>query len=342
MTTDRYAADTLALDRAELRELRDAIHASVAALHKSDDPRNPPPAERERRQAWRRMAEEASLLGLSQPVATGGQGTSSSFALLVAEAHGRYLVRSPHLATQALAVPMLVFNASPEQQQRMLAPLLVGETTATLAGGGNAMLTLGSYGATAGVLGEPERPMLVRGPEGPQLSGTASFVCDGSDADLVVVLATVDGSDDLTVAVVDPEAKGLGVTEQPTIDSTRSRARLDFDGTPVVELARVTVGGILRALAESSVLVAAEAVGGARACLDSTVDYVRLRHQFERPIGSFQAVQHLLADLHGELESAQACVEEAARILDRFPDARALDSRSEQDTAELAEAGSLA
>lgn len=329
----------LAVGPAELRELREAIHTSVAALHDGDDPRNPAPRRQERRDGWRRMAEEASLLGLSQPVATGGQGVSSSFTVLVAEAHGHHLVRSPFLASQALSAPLLAFNASPEQQQRLLAPLLAGEATATLAGAGDGMLCLPGYGASTG---GPERPVLARGPHGPKLNGTAPFVCDVSDADLILVLATVEGTDDLTAVVVEPDADGLSVTAQETIDTTRTRARLDFDDTPGEELERVSVGGLVRALAEASVLVAAEAVGGARSCLDSTLGYVKMRHQFDRPIGSFQAVQHVLAELHGELESAQACVEEAARVLDRVPDARALDSRPEHDIVELVAAASLA
>src|SRR4051794_32954847 len=118
MTDDREASTTaVAIDPAELRELREAIHMSVAALHKGDDPRLSPPEEQARRETWRRMAGEDSLLGLSQPVAAGGQGLSSVLTLLVAEAHGRHLVRSPFLGSQALAAPLLVFNASPEQQQ---------------------------------------------------------------------------------------------------------------------------------------------------------------------------------------------------------------------------------
>jgi alkylation response protein AidB-like acyl-CoA dehydrogenase len=204
------------------------------------------------------------------------------------------------------------------------------------------VLALAGHGTSTGALGNRERPVLVRSPQGPRLSGSAPFVCDAAGADLILVLATVEATDDLAVVVVGPDADGLRTTAQDTIDTTRTPASLDFDRTPGEELERVSIHGLARALGEASVLVAAEAVGGARACLDSSLDYVRLRHQFDRPIGSFQAVQHLLAELHGELESAQACVEEAARILDRIPDAAALDTRSEQDVAELMEASSLA
>ncbi|WP_159083504.1 acyl-CoA dehydrogenase family protein [Nocardioides terrigena] len=329
------------VDPAELREMRAAVHTMVAALHGDDDPRLPAVDGGARREAWRRTAEEHSLLGLHQPVEVGGQGLSSAYSILVAQAHGHHLARSPFLGSQVLAAPVLLANASTDQQRRLLSPLLAGVATATLAGADRGLLGTGVAAGTGGPLAPtaPERPILTRTADGSRLSGSAPFVCDAASVDWLLVLADVEGTDDLGVVVVQQGAPGLSTTPQDTIDTTRNRARVDLDRTLGEELGNVTVAGLRAALAESTVLLAAEAVGGARASLDSTMDYVRLRHQFDRPIGSFQTVQHRLADLHGDLEAAQACVEAAATALDRVIGSPVSDAEL---LADLVDAASLA
>ncbi|KRF00982.1 hypothetical protein ASG88_11325 [Nocardioides sp. Soil777] len=339
MTSDvEDLAGTVVVDREELREMREAVHTMVGALRSGDDPRLPAPDEATRRALWRRMAEEHALLGLHLPPEHGGQGLSASFSALVAEAHGHHLVRSPFLGSQVLAAPVLMATASEDQRRRLLTPLLEGHATATLAGADRGMLLLDAP-ATGRSTGDPERPVVTRTADGPLLTGRAPFVCDASGADWLLVLAEVEGRDELTVVVVQPGARGLATSPQRTLDTTRSRTVLDLDATPGEELGHVTPDGLRRALAESTVMVAAEAVGGARACLDSTLEYVRLRHQFDRAIGSFQAVQHQLADLFGELESAEACVDAAASALDSVP---AAVPATPAGLAELVEAASLA
>ena len=153
-----------------------------------------------------------------------------------------------------------------------------------------------------------------------RLDGHKSFVLDGHVADTLVVAArSVAG---LGFFLVDGAAPGLTRTSLPTLDLTRKLARLTFDATPARLLG--TDGGgapvLSRALNVAATALAAEQVGGAQRCLDITVEHVRARVQFGRPIGSFQAVQHRCADMLLEIESARSAAMYAAFAVERAPD----------------------
>ena len=143
------------------------------------------------------------------------------------------------------------------------------------------------------------------------LDGHASFVLDGTVADVVVVAA----GDSLFV--VEAGAPGLARSPLPTVDRTRRLARLELSGTPARPLGEEDGGAgpaatLGRALDLAAVALAAEAVGGAQRCLDMALAHVRARTQFGRPLGGFQAVQHALADLLVDVESARSAAYAAA------------------------------
>jgi alkylation response protein AidB-like acyl-CoA dehydrogenase len=145
------------------------------------------------------------------------------------------------------------------------------------------------------------------------LYGHKSFVVDGAIANLVLVAARSPSG--IGLFAVEGEAHGLSRTPLLTLDQTRKLARLEFDRTP----ARLINGegdawpGLSRTLDLALIALAAEEVGGAQRCLDMSVDYAKVRYQFGRPIGSFQAIKHRCADMLLQVESARSAAQYAAR-----------------------------
>jgi acyl-CoA dehydrogenase len=152
------------------------------------------------------------------------------------------------------------------------------------------------------------------------LTGHKNFVLDGMAADLFLVSARTDAG--LTLFAVPARAPGLTRTALQTLDRTRKQARLEFAAVDAVLVG--ADGGAEPVLAHTfdlgRTLLSAELVGVAQWCLDTTVDYAKLRTQFGRRIGSFQAVKHRLADMLLAVESARVTVYEAARVAVEEPD----------------------
>ena len=109
-------------------------------------------------------------------------------------------------------------------------------------------------------------------------------------------------------------APGLGRTALPTLDQTRKLARLEFDGVAgrLIGSPGDAAAVLDRALDVAAIALAAEQLGGAQRALDMAVEYAKIRHQFGRPIGSFQAIKHRCADLLLEVESLRSAVNYAA------------------------------
>jgi alkylation response protein AidB-like acyl-CoA dehydrogenase len=246
---------------------------------------------------WRGLG-ELGVLELGIPEQYGGAGFGFQELAHVAEEAGRALLPGPLLATAGLAVPLLLASGDEEAKARHLPGIAAGATVATVA-----WLSPGAGWDSAG------RSLSVA--DG-RLSGSASAVLSGTYADLVLAVAGT--GDSAAVVAVDATGPGVSRTPQPTLDQTRPLARLDFDGAPCTPVGAVGAGaGLLsRALDAANVLLAAEMVGGAQACLDMSVAYAKVRQQFGRPIGSFQAIKHKLAEVLVALEGAQAAAAYAA------------------------------
>jgi alkylation response protein AidB-like acyl-CoA dehydrogenase len=137
-------------------------------------------------------------------------------------------------------------------------------------------------------------------------------VLDGANAGLILVVAVADGG--LSLFAVDAAASGLTATALPTLDQTRSLARLEFAAVPADLIGSAGDGAAIldRVLDIAAIALAAEQLGAAQRALDITVDYTKTRHQFGRPIGSFQALKHRMADLLMEVESLRSAVAYAA------------------------------
>jgi len=234
------------------------------------------------------------------PEAYGGAGFGFLEQAVLLEEMGRALFPSPYLGSAVLAAHAILGGGDEDQREAWLPGIASGETIATVA--------LGETGPTSTTV------TAIRAGEGWVLDGEARFVVDAATADLVVVPATV--PDGLGLFVVDVGADGVGVESLPTLDQTRRLAHLRFVGVqvgPGEHLVAAPAGDVLeRVVRLGSVALALEAVGGAGKVLETSVQYAKDRVQFGRPIGSFQAIKHLCADMLVAVESATAAAYYAA------------------------------
>ncbi|WP_020120450.1 acyl-CoA dehydrogenase family protein [Streptomyces canus] len=248
------------------------------------------------RALWLRMGTELGLQGLAVPEEYGGAGCGPVEVGVVMEEMGRALVCAPFLSSAVLATTTLLRCADEDARKRLLPGLASGELVGTLA-----LTEDSARWDAAGVR------LTARESQGSWLlTGHKMFVLDGATADVVLTVArTADG---IGVFCVEGDAAGLTRAPLPTMDPTRRQARLDYQDVPATRLRTHGDGWDLvsEVLDRAAVSLAAEQVGVASRALDMAVEYAKLRHQFGRPIGSFQAVKHLLADVLLEVESARA------------------------------------
>jgi alkylation response protein AidB-like acyl-CoA dehydrogenase len=248
---------------------------------------------------WTTMAAELGLAGLATPEEQGGSGASVRELAVVAEELGRSVAPVPFLGSAALATTALLGCGESE-----LLPLLIsGATVATLA----VPLT---------TVPHSDFPTSVRATDS-KLTGTVSAVVDLPAAQHVVVPAADEAGPALYV--LDIGESGVSVEETTPLDLTRRIGRLVCEGCPGRKIAGTDVAAkaLRDALVTSAGILASEQVGLAQLCLDSTVDYALTRYQFGRPIGSFQAVKHRLADLWAKVSTARATARHAADALSR-------------------------
>ncbi|MET9457562.1 acyl-CoA dehydrogenase family protein [Streptomyces canus] len=248
------------------------------------------------RALWRRMGTELGLQGLAVPEEYGGAGCGPVEVGVVMEEMGRALLCAPFLSSAVLATTTLLHCADEEARKRLLPGLASGELVGTLA------LTEDSARWDASGVQLTARESNGRW----LLTGHKTFVLDGATADVVLTVART--GDGIGVFWVDGDAAGLAREPLPTMDPTRRQARLDYRDVTATRLRTHGDGWDLvsEVLDRAAVALAAEQVGVASRALDMAVEYAKVRHQFGRPIGSFQAVKHLLADVLLEVESARA------------------------------------
>jgi alkylation response protein AidB-like acyl-CoA dehydrogenase len=256
-------------------------------------------------QVWKQLADQLGLQGLAIPEEFGGAGATPVELGIAFEEMGRVLLCAPFFSTVGLAAHALL-AAGDEQAKREYLPRIAD----------------GSLLATVAVTEEDGRWDLaaVRTPAAPDgsasgaflLDGTKMFVVDGHSAQVLLVVARTDGG--LGLFAVDALDAGVVRTPLQTLDMTRKLARVELRRVP----ARLVSGpgdataALSRALDLALVALTAEQVGGAQRCLDMAVDYAKIRMQFGRPIGSFQAIKHKCAEMLLEVESAKSAAYHAA------------------------------
>jgi alkylation response protein AidB-like acyl-CoA dehydrogenase len=251
---------------------------------------------------WEQAGSQLGLQGLAIPESYGGAGFSFAEEAVVLEEFGAALYGGPYLASAVLAATALL--ASPDEGARrgLLPDIASGQTVATLAFTEDG----GSWDPAA------IRLSAVKDGEAWRLDGHKSFVLDGATAGLILVVATTDAG--LSLFAVEGDADGLSRAALPALDQTRQLARLEFAGVTARLIGSPGDGAAAldRALDVAAVALAAEQLGGAQRALDMAVEYAKVRRQFDRPIGSFQAIKHRCADLLLEVESLRSAVGYAA------------------------------
>jgi alkylation response protein AidB-like acyl-CoA dehydrogenase len=256
---------------------------------------------------WKQLG-ELDLIGLTLPEAHGGSGMSAVDAVVLYEELGRSLAPTPHFTSAVMAGGVLAAAGSDEQKAAWLPRIARGETIVSTAWlePDNGFSPLGIQ-ATA----------TADGAGGYVLTGTKWHVPFASAAERIVVLArTGDDAEDIDLFLVDPAADGASLRQQLTIASD-TQYELTLDGVSATDADRIGAPGTGWAtwnevMLDGAILLAAQAVGGARYALDITVQYAKDREQFDKPLGAFQALAHYLADASTAIDGATTLVHEAA------------------------------
>ncbi|WP_432177418.1 acyl-CoA dehydrogenase family protein [Streptomyces sp. NBC_00063] len=235
---------------------------------------------------WARLAGEIGVHGLAIPEEYGGSGFTFAELAVALEESGRALYCAPLLPTVVLAAQALLDSGDRQACARHLPGIADGTLTATVAGFDDAEIDISAqHGASGWVL-----------------RGASHFVLDGAGADLMVVRAqTPDGP---RLFACEPTADTCVRTPHRVLDETRRQARVEFRGAPATPVGES--GDVTATLDAGRAALAAEQIGGSGHALDATVEFVAQRQQFGRPVGSFQAVKHRLADVLVALEAARS------------------------------------
>lgn len=264
---------------------------------------------------WQSLADQG-WTGLLVPEEQGGLGLGLVEMAAVAEEMGRACLPGAFLST-LFAAALVGRAGNGEQRARYLEPFAAGELKATVA-----LLEEGaSWDADAVKL------KAKRDEGGFSLNGRKLFVPDAGVADVLVCVARA--GDSHVLLPVGRGAEGLTVRPMPSMDATRKLYEVVFEGVSVAESEALGADGDARgalrgALEVATAVLCAEMVGGMQWVLDTTVEYAKTRQQFGRPIGSFQAVQHMCADMLLMTESARSAAYYAAWALtENDPAARA-------------------
>jgi alkylation response protein AidB-like acyl-CoA dehydrogenase len=240
------------------------------------------------KELWKGLA-EMGFLGVAIPEEFGGAGAGHLELCVIAEEIGRALAPVPFSSTVYLAAEALLIAGSDAQKQKWLPKIASGEAIGTLA------LFEGK--------GNPSPKAIKLAAAGGALNGVKKPVPDGAIADFAVVAARTGSSGrdaDISLFLVDLKADGVEARELTNIDLTRGQAELTFKNAKAEPLGATGDGWSIlsQVLDRAAVLMAFEQVGGADRSLEMGRDYALDRIAFGRPIGSFQAVKHMLADMY--------------------------------------------
>ncbi|MGO4711669.1 acyl-CoA dehydrogenase family protein [Bradyrhizobium sp. 2TAF24] len=240
------------------------------------------------RALWKGLA-GMGFLGVAIPEEFGGSGAGHLELCVIAEEMGRALAPVPFSSSIYLAAEAIMLAGSDEQKRRLLPGISSGDTIGTLA------LFEGP--------GNPSPKAIKASVSNGQLSGRKIPVADGDIADIAVVAARTAASGretDIGLFIVDLTGKGVTRKSLANVDPSRNQAEIVFENCPAEPLGAAGEGWsvLTRVLDRAAVLMAFEQVGGADRALEMGRDYALDRIAFGRPIGSFQAVKHLLADMY--------------------------------------------
>jgi alkylation response protein AidB-like acyl-CoA dehydrogenase len=268
---------------------------------------------------WRQCA-ELGFAGLLVPAEFGGIGAGARELELIMERAGAALACLPLLSSGVLAVSVVAGSSDDAAKGRLLPGLVDGSIIGTVA------LT-----GAKGLWSEEDIDVIARREgEGWRLAGSAAFVTDAVTASLILVLAV---TEDDEIGFFEVESVGsVGIDPLRTFDRTQRLARLRFENIAARRLHGADGALLTDVLVLARIALAGRQAGAARRIFDITLDYLKTRVQFGRPIGGFQAIKHMAADLLLEVESATSAARAAAEAVDAGAD----------DAAELVSLASFA
>ncbi|MBL4868015.1 MAG: acyl-CoA/acyl-ACP dehydrogenase [Pseudomonadales bacterium] len=244
---------------------------------------------------------ELGILGIIIPEELGGVGLGFLDAALVAEALGRAVAPVPYIGSSIMA-PVALLSAGDERQKETWLPkIAAGETVF-------------GVGVTEQI-GRRETDGITCS-DG-KLNGKAMFVMDGNDADMLII-----ADDTGTLHIVDANASGVTRQNLKTIDKTRGVAEIVFDGAEAEPLpgSENDKEPLLKTIDTGRLMLAADSMGASDVMIEKAVAYAKERKQFNRVIGSFQAVKHMCAEMASELEPCRSLIWYAAHAVNEMPD----------------------
>ena len=242
---------------------------------------------------WEQMAENG-WIGLAVPEEYGGSGLGYLEACVVAEEVGRALACVPLASSSYLVTEALLLVGSEEQKQRYLPQLASGRM-------------IGALAVAEGGRLDPQGIRLKTQKD--HLTGTKDPVTDALCADILLVAArTSEGSDGISLFLVNKADEHVTCQALQVMDQTKPLAKVEFDNAPGERLGPVGAGWALiqQLFDRAAVLLAFEQLGGGDHALQMAVAYAKERYVFGRPLGSFQAIKHRLADMFTKLELARS------------------------------------
>ncbi len=244
------------------------------------------------------------IVGLLVDQEYGGSGGSIVEVETIMEEAGAVLLAGPLLSSGVMAASLLGQSTDQDTKARLLPAIASGETIAAVAvAGEKGLWSIDDIGVRAVPAGN-----------GWMLAGSAQYVLSANIADLLLVVAkTPDG---IAVFEADPACQGISRGNMVGWDRTLRLSRVDFADCPATLLAGLDRGAVERMLDLARVALAGEQAGACRRIFGITTEYLRTRVQFGRPIGGFQALKHMAADLFVEVESATSAARAAAYALD--------------------------
>ncbi len=255
------------------------------------------------RAVWKQLA-DLGVLALTLPEAHGGLGGNAVDTLVVMEEFGRGLVVEPYLSTVVMGAG-LIAQAGSEQQKSELLPKVAA---------GGLLLAFAHYEPNTRYELHHLAAQARKDKTGYVLTGTKSVVLHGASADQLIVSARTAGQSQdhagITLFLVDAKAKGVSLQSYPTHDGQRV-AELRLDGVRVSHAAVIGAESHALPLVERTIdfamaALCAEAIGNMAALIETTLNYVKTRKQFGVPIGSFQVLQHRMADMLMQAEQARS------------------------------------
>ena len=263
-------------------------------------------------EVWTLLTGQLGLSGIAVPEEYGGSGYGPVELGIVLEEMGRALLVAPYFATVALAGQAIAASGDSAAMGRWLPGIADGSLTAAFAiAEESGSWDLAEVAATAEPTGD-----------GWAVTGTKLFVVDGDTADLLLVVARA--PDGPGVFCVERGTAGVERARLDTLDMTRALGSVALRGAQAsrVGAGRDNAEWLSEVTNLALAALAAEQIGGAAQCLDLAVEYAKVREQFGRPIGSFQAIKHKCANLLLEVESGRSAVYHAsAALAERQPDA---------------------